>query len=293
MSSGLIADAFEVAKEEFLLKFPNCSRYDFSKHSTIGDVYEATDQIQREQASKGTLRNLAKIKPFLDGLAKYEKVIETLVQVKPDVLALIWGPIRFILVVACSYVKTCDKLLDAMAQIGAVLPNFQIYTSIFEKHNQIYNVLCLFFQDILDFHGTVVSFFSLKGWKEVFEIIWPKYSGKLEVILENIKKHAMLMQGEVTLAHIIEVDEGRKLALQEYERAHESEDRRALDSVTSSLNPVLYDKDLERLSSNCAVGTGHWLSGNSSYIKWRDAVDDSSRLFWIQGIPGAGKSYLC
>ncbi|KAK7698936.1 hypothetical protein SLS57_012494 [Botryosphaeria dothidea] len=282
---GLIADAFEVAKEEFLLKFPNCSRYDFSKHSTIGDVYEATDQIQREQASKGTLRNLAKIKPFLDGLAKYEKVIETLVQVKPDVLALIW--------VACSYVKTCDKLLDAMAQIGAVLPNFQIYTSIFEKHNQIYNVLCLFFQDILDFHGTVVSFFSLKGWKEVFEIIWPKYSGKLEVILENIKKHAMLMQGEVTLAHIIEVDEGRKLALQEYERAHESEDRRALDSVISSLNPVLYDKDLERLSSNCAVGTGHWLSGNSSYIKWRDAVDDSSRLFWIQGIPGAGKSYLC
>lgn len=99
----------------------------------------------------------------------------------------------------------------------------------------------------------------------------------------------MLMQGKVTLAHIIEVDEGRKLALQEYERAHESEDRRALDSVISSLNPVLYDKDLERLSSNCAVGTGHWLSGNSSYIKWRDAVDDSSRLFWIQGIPGAGK----
>lgn len=90
MSSGLIADAFEVAKEEFLLKFLNCSRYDFSKHSTIGDVYEATDQIQREQASKGTLRNFAMIKPFLDGLAKYEKAIETLVQVKPDVLALIW-----------------------------------------------------------------------------------------------------------------------------------------------------------------------------------------------------------
>lgn len=50
-----------------------------------------------------------------------------------------------------------------MAQIGAMLPNFQIYTSIFEKHNQIYNVLCLFFQDIIDFLGTVVSFFSLKG----------------------------------------------------------------------------------------------------------------------------------
>lgn len=58
-----------------------------------------------------------------------------------------------------------------MAQIGAVLPNFQLYTGIFEKHHQIHQILYLFFQDILDFYGTVFNFFNLKGKIEPYERI--------------------------------------------------------------------------------------------------------------------------
>lgn len=122
----------------------------------------------------------------------------------------------------------------------------------------------------------------------MFEILWPKYAGKFDVILENIRKHTMLMHGEVEMAHIAEADTARKVALQEYERAHESQDRQAFDSVINSLNPLLYDKEFERLSTNCSPGTGAWLAGHSAYTEWRDANDDSSQLFWIQGIPGAG-----
>lgn len=90
MSSGLVADAFDVAKKEFLLKFKKTPKYDFSKLFSIDDVYNETDRIQKDQAAQGALRNLRKIEPFLNGLSKYEKVIETFVQAKPDVLALIW-----------------------------------------------------------------------------------------------------------------------------------------------------------------------------------------------------------
>lgn len=90
MSSGLVADIFDVARKEFLLKFKNTPNYDFSKLSSIDDVYNATDEIQKKQTAQRALRNLRKIQPFLDGLSKYEKVIETFVQAKPDVLALIW-----------------------------------------------------------------------------------------------------------------------------------------------------------------------------------------------------------
>lgn len=122
----------------------------------------------------------------------------------------------------------------------------------------------------------------------MFEILWPKYSGRFDVIIDNIKKHTMLMHDEVEMAHIAEADTARKLALQEYERAHESQDRQEFSSVISSLNPSLYDKELERLSADCSAGTGGWLAGHSPYMKWLDASDDSSRLFWVQGIPGAG-----
>lgn len=126
----------------------------------------------------------------------------------------------------------------------------------------------------------------------MFEILWPKHAGRFDVILDNIKRHTMLMHGEVEMAHIAEADTARKVALQEYERAHESQDRQAFDSVVSSLNPTLYDKELERLSTDCSAGTGGWLTGHSVYTKWLDAADEHSRLFWIQGIPGAGTSFF-
>ena len=46
--------------------------------------------IQAEQAKRRGLRNMRKIKPFVDVLAQYARVIEVFVNVKPDLLGLIW-----------------------------------------------------------------------------------------------------------------------------------------------------------------------------------------------------------
>jgi hypothetical protein len=88
--STAVADAFESAKNDFLLNFPKGSSYDFSNFTTIDDVYNATDQIQNDQGKTDTMRNLNKIRPFLECLNNYAQVIDTFVQVKPDILALIW-----------------------------------------------------------------------------------------------------------------------------------------------------------------------------------------------------------
>ena len=62
---------------------------DISKTTSIKDVYNTTDALQKEQAEKGRLRHLAKIQPLLEGLRSYASVIEVFVQSKQDVLSLI------------------------------------------------------------------------------------------------------------------------------------------------------------------------------------------------------------
>ena len=81
-------DLFDTAKSDFVrdLKEP----YDFSSYSSINDIYQATDELQRKQSKTRTLRNLSRIKPYLDGLTQYSNIIELFCQVKPDVLCLIW-----------------------------------------------------------------------------------------------------------------------------------------------------------------------------------------------------------
>jgi len=50
-----------------------------------------------------------------------------------------------------------------MAQIGDTLPHFQNYAQLFQQKNAIKQVLGLFYKDILDFHRTVMEFFSRKS----------------------------------------------------------------------------------------------------------------------------------
>lgn len=54
------------------------------------DVWDSIEELQKEQASRNALRNMARIEPFITGIAQYARVIEVFVQVKPEIMALIW-----------------------------------------------------------------------------------------------------------------------------------------------------------------------------------------------------------
>ena len=58
--------------------------------ATEDDLKDAIEEIQKAQAQRHGLRNLNKLKHFLRGLEQYAGVLEVFVQVKPDILGLIW-----------------------------------------------------------------------------------------------------------------------------------------------------------------------------------------------------------
>ena len=61
---------------------------------SIDQLYDVPDKLQEEQAKIGHLRHLSKIEPYLERLRDYVGAIDTFVQIKPDVLAIIWGPLK-------------------------------------------------------------------------------------------------------------------------------------------------------------------------------------------------------
>jgi len=85
-----IEDAFEAARQDFRTRLKDGDEYDFSKFTSINDVYDTTDKIQEEQSRSGMLQGLIRIRPYLDCLSQYVSVIDTFIQMKPDTLCLIW-----------------------------------------------------------------------------------------------------------------------------------------------------------------------------------------------------------
>ena len=104
MATTSFITSFNTARQEFLHDFPDDEyAQTLSQFTSIDDVYNATDAIQKKQGETRMLRNLAKIQPYLNCLDQYATVLDTVVQVKPEVLALIWVRIfsSYVLFIIC------------------------------------------------------------------------------------------------------------------------------------------------------------------------------------------------
>lgn len=161
-SNDPINQAFESAIRDFKADLDDDKLFaDILKVHSIEEVYDATDKIQEERRN-GKLCHLAKMEPFLDRLREYAGVIEVFTQAKPDILALIWGPIKLVLQWANNVTQSLEALINISSEIGAVLPEFIGMSKLFKDNTCLNDVLVLFFRDILDFHLVTIRFFRLK-----------------------------------------------------------------------------------------------------------------------------------
>ena len=86
--------AFDAAVRDFQDELPDKEEFSFQGIETIDDVYREIERTQEEQGRTRQLRNMKKIAPFLASLEEYSGVLDTLVQAKASVLALIWVSIN-------------------------------------------------------------------------------------------------------------------------------------------------------------------------------------------------------
>ncbi|KAK4063518.1 uncharacterized protein Triagg1_9395 [Trichoderma aggressivum f. europaeum] len=245
--------AFAEAVREFKSKLKNDQLYaEILKTKSIDEVYDATDALQAEQAKQGRLRHLSKIKPFLEGLQSYADTIDTFVQVKPDVLALIWGPIKMLIQWAASLTLSIDALVNTAAEIGELLPEFKLMAAMFGNNEPVKLVLVLFFQDILDFYAVALKFFGLPHWRVMFEALWPSQKEKIKIVMDHIQRHTDLMRNKVRLEHLREEYEHRQRAFDHFEATQKSNMRQEYNIIKTDVSPRFYDAELYRIRGQLA-----------------------------------------
>ncbi|KAF2239008.1 hypothetical protein EV356DRAFT_504364 [Viridothelium virens] len=288
-----VQQAFESASRDFRSNLGDDELYqEILKSASIDEVYNATDKLQAEQANKGHLRHLSKIGPFLEGLRGYADVIEVFMQAKPDVLALIWGPVKLILQWTSVLKQSFDAVVNTIAEIGVLLPEFRGVAKLFDHNKHIQEVLILFFKDILDFYFIALKFFSLSRWKYLFESLWPRHREKIKVVTDHIARLALLLRNEVRLEHIQAEHSARARALEHFDRAERSHRRQEYKSIEADISPKTYGDALYRFRARIAEEAAKWLIEDTTFNKWLDLSDTSTKVLWLEGIPGAGKTFL-
>lgn len=160
--------AFEIAKSAFKKRLKDDTLFeDLLQTTSIENVWQAIEELQERQDAKRRIRRTEKINSFLGKLATYATVVDTFVQVRPDIMALIWGPIRVLLLWTENVAKFADAVVNAMEQIGDALPNFADVIKMFGNNDKLRDRLALFYEDILEFYIVAFEFFHASS-KDIF-----------------------------------------------------------------------------------------------------------------------------
>ena len=118
-------DPWELAKSRFLEDLDPHEKDLFNK-ATLENIYYSTSNTNRDDAEKSKTRTIVRrLGPLVSAIESYGGAFDAFAQISPQYLSPIWGSIRVVLVMAGSYTRFYDKIVDTLSRIGDILPRFR------------------------------------------------------------------------------------------------------------------------------------------------------------------------
>ncbi|KAH7122481.1 C2H2 domain-containing protein [Dendryphion nanum] len=254
---------FRAALSKFKARLTGVQIMDFQA-TTYDTLCFEIMRIQHEQENSKTMKNLNRIKGFIEAMSQFGTIVEVFLNVS-NVIAFLWGPMKFLLLTAHTFAESFEVLLDAYERIGEQLPLLADYEALFSNSPRMLNVLELMYMDILTFHQDAMRFFSGNLWKKLLKSIWKDFEWEKDLNELKVKTDSL-----------IESDRNMKIkAVQEW-------------LGTNSQAQIKHEK----CRGERVAATGDWILDHDIVKHWMLSSPPGSPLVWINGIPGAGKTIL-
>jgi hypothetical protein len=97
-------DPLRIALDKFVKDNPKENLTKFSKTS-YSELCNSVKHIQRAQNERREMMNMTRIQSFLEAMEQFGKIVEVFLNVA-DLLAFVWGPMKLLLQVFFSTLKT-------------------------------------------------------------------------------------------------------------------------------------------------------------------------------------------
>ncbi|EGX49175.1 hypothetical protein AOL_s00078g559 [Orbilia oligospora ATCC 24927] len=314
---------FDEALQKFQSRLSAEQKQQFGSTSRK-DVEILAVKLQEEQKSRKSHRALGLLRPFIDGLSGYAKIIEVFAQTS-EILCFVWGPLKFLLQIGTQWQKAIDTLLDALSAIGEKLLLFEKCTGLILKDSRFRVILVRVYTDILEVLWTAMKVFGKKthSCEQILRIHSPVFDKKLAAVISNLENDQKLIRDAVVVTNFDEAVHFHASAEQEFKEAEkhrlisisrldevmrfhanaETEFKEAakhrlyltLQIFRQELQPALLStprlEDARKISRRNPEA-GEWLYNHLDFINWKTIAPNSDPVLALYGIPGAGKTTL-
>ncbi|EPS38603.1 hypothetical protein H072_7586 [Dactylellina haptotyla CBS 200.50] len=269
---------FEEALWSFSAKLTHSQRTQFTS-TTQQDVEILAAKLQHEQEGRKGYRAMGLLRPFIDGLVGYSKVIEVFAQTS-EILAFVWGPIKFLIQVTSKWHGTMDKLMDALAAVGDKLLIYEKCNPIVREDLRFKKVLVRVYTDILDLLWTALRIFGKNTVKQFLEIQSPVFDKKLTGVLSNLSNDEDLIRDAVSVTTLNQTIKFHQKAEEEFRAAAKQRMYTTLQLFRQELQPALISSSrlegAKKISSKYP-GAGSWLANHPN--SYHGEISDPMREY--------------
>ncbi|KAI0898910.1 putative zinc finger protein [Annulohypoxylon nitens] len=264
------------------------------KSTTLSELRSGIITLQATQHSRRELRNLNRLQPFLEATEEYAEVIREFCD-GDDIIAFLWGPLKFLIQRTSVKIEAFCELLGAYEIIGKSLPLIIQYRNTFHTKPHMVGILSDIYTDILEFQIIIIRYFQQPEWQRVFAESWSTCNDRFPSIAARIEHRRSLIESEASPSRI---EEEKKRIQREREEVDgqfgERDLHRSRDVYNwlKATNMETYQNDFSNIRKEYP-GTGRWLLENLSFHEWfNPKFPTIPPLLWINGMPGAGKTFL-
>ncbi|KAI1772544.1 hypothetical protein F4818DRAFT_426298 [Hypoxylon cercidicola] len=293
MSSSSSISAFEAALGQFMSDLKKKDRDKF-RNTTLNDLIDEVEKIQKKQQSQRRGRNLARLKPFIEAMDQFGKVVEVFANTS-EMVAFVWGPMKFLLQIAGTFAEAFHELLDTYEKLGESFPLLLQYERLFREDANMLRVLTIMYKDILEFHRQALRYFQQPMLKQLFQATWKTYKTRFQPLIDNIRGHGVLVQNQATLSQIEDYRKSTQAQNYQLQSILDEQENRRLREVLVWLSAPNVSNDQSYYSKirEEYPGTGRWLLDVPAFKEWFDPrCPTIPPLLWMTGMPGAGKTIL-
>ncbi|KAI1281178.1 hypothetical protein F5Y07DRAFT_321402 [Xylaria sp. FL0933] len=281
---------------------------DTKRLATEGIQKAVEDALKEQQHDSKTARIM---KQALEVVMKFVSVVDVAVSADPLHAALPWAFVRFVLMGLAAGTKLRSELLATITIVGSLFAQCDRYEQLYLTQDPDLlppkDALETLKESIVRAYGKSQVFisFTLQFVKTRSRYVTPalklsdveSYIDELQQCGEKLSQAAEYCEMRCSSSNRSNVIELLELSKNAY-RSIRDQIKIVLDQIDEReqihmldwISPVQYGKHHKRVEEARTAGTCEWLLRHEKFREWDEA--DSSVILWLQGSPGAGKTFL-
>ena len=160
--------------------------------SSVMELHNVATKAQNlSSGGKGT----EKIRGIVQTLNQYSGVLDIVSQWHSQYSALVWGSVKWLLLIAMSYINLTKGVADMLEEIGDNLPRFLPYQRLLPTI-RMSQVISKLYAAIIEFLCCTIVYFHRRRIRRYFSMLWAPFESRFKETMEKIQRLQICVQND-------------------------------------------------------------------------------------------------